>query len=451
MPPDNEERRHSAGGGARDAAETSGTILAVPDITGMDMLAAALAYAEHGWYVLPVKPGTKDPGSVVGAKWQLQSSRDPRQIAAWYAGTSDGIALHAGRSGAVILDVDNVPALNDCPPLLAAIEECHRQHTPVQRTGPGRAHYPYLQPPGRHLGNSKGKLAGGWGEVRGRNGVILAEPTVHPEGRRYEWLAAGPVPALPGAIGGLLPDAGPATDAATDAEVAAFTAAHTASSRPWLLTGVLTAYREKTSRGESRHETALSCTVWAAKEARAGYYRAGPAFTAIGDLFRQSLNGDTARSPASEYAGILAWAVGQANAADLDEVRRIAEQNDAKPFTGTPLTGLTAYIEQLRARMARPARPAHVLLVLAAAAARAATGEPLWLLLVAPGPHPARPRRSASSAAAAPPRRTPPACSAGPAAANPTRPVSSPASATAPGHRRGPVHPARQFRPRLPG
>lgn len=46
-------------------------------------------------------------------------------------------------------------------------------------------------------------------------------------------------------------------------------------------------------------------------------------------------------------------------------------------------SALAAYIDQLRAWLDLP-DPSHILLVLAAASTRAATGEPLWLMLVAP-------------------------------------------------------------------
>lgn len=48
------------------------------------------------------------------------SSRDPKTIAGWFAGTDYGIALHCGRSGAVVLDVDNYQNIPD--EVLAAIE-----------------------------------------------------------------------------------------------------------------------------------------------------------------------------------------------------------------------------------------------------------------------------------------------------------------------------------------
>ena len=91
------------------------------DINELDPLTAALAYASAGWYVLPVRTGTKHPGSVVGDSWPALSSRDPKTIAGWFAGTSHGIALHCGRSGAVVLDVDDPDNIPD--EVAAAIRE----------------------------------------------------------------------------------------------------------------------------------------------------------------------------------------------------------------------------------------------------------------------------------------------------------------------------------------
>ena len=159
--------------------------LTIPNLAeDVDTLTAALAYAECGWYVLPVKRGSKKPGSVVGNGWQRQSSRDPKQIAAWFAASDYGIALHAGRSGAVIFDVDHPERLPD-------VLRRHLASAPFQSTRPdmpGRGHYVFGQPPGRTIGNSNGRLGTGWGEVRGLNGVIIAAPSWHPEGGEYRWV-----------------------------------------------------------------------------------------------------------------------------------------------------------------------------------------------------------------------------------------------------------------------
>jgi hypothetical protein len=69
------------------------------------------------------------------------------------------------------------------------------------------------------LGNSSGKLGKGWGEVRGRNGIIIAEPTPHENpGGQYTWLVTGLIPVLPAALAELMPDALTSEDAASDTE-----------------------------------------------------------------------------------------------------------------------------------------------------------------------------------------------------------------------------------------
>jgi hypothetical protein len=164
--------------------EPSDATVRIPDLVDdVDVLSAALAYAACGWYVLPVKRGTKHPGSVVGEHWQDKSSRDPKVIAGWFAGTNYDIVLHCGRSGAVVFDVDT-------PELLPDVLSRHLDSAPFQSTrpdDPGRGHYIFGAPAGRTLGNGLGRLPKGWGEVRGLNGVIKVFPSSHNAGGQYRW------------------------------------------------------------------------------------------------------------------------------------------------------------------------------------------------------------------------------------------------------------------------
>jgi hypothetical protein len=240
------------------------TDLHIPHIApDADNLTAALAYAAAGWYVLPVKHGTKHPGTVVGKHWQDKSSRNPKRIAAWFAGTNHDIALHCGRSGAIVFDLDKTGKV---PALLAK----HLSSAPYQSTradDPGRGHYIFLMPPGRTLGNKTGRLGKSWGEIRGNNGVIIVEPSQHRDGGHYHWERTGPVPMLPDEIAELLPDANPAEDAASDEQVAAFLAEHTEATRPGLINGWIKALHNHLETG-SRHDGALSVTTGALKESR---------------------------------------------------------------------------------------------------------------------------------------------------------------------------------------
>lgn len=311
-------------------------VLAVPEIDAeTDALTAALAYAEAGWYVLPVRRGTKHPGSVVGDDWQHQSSSDPEQIVAWFAGTEHGIALHCGRSGAVVFDVDQPDKLPD-------ILTKHLGSAPCQSTRPdtpGRGHYVFGQPPGRVIGNGTGRLGGAWGQVRGLNGAVIAAPTEHPDGGEYRWERTGSVPVLPDGLAELLDDASPATDAASDAQIAAFLAEHTAANKPGLINGWISALRNKFETG-SRHNGAVSVTTGALKEAAAGYLNARTVIETLGPMFvtaatRPPTGGEkqrTERAAVAEYRAIVAWAVGQAMAADPDETR--ARTEDKMPTGG---------------------------------------------------------------------------------------------------------------------
>jgi len=318
--------------------DTQNATIAVPELDGTgDALAAALAYAAAGIYMLPVRRGTKDPGSVVGKGWQHKSSSDPKQIAAWFVGTDHGVALHAGRSGLVVIDVDHPERLPD-------VLSPHLGGAPFQSTridNPGQGHYVFRQPPGRTIGNSTGRLGGDWGDVRGLNGVIIVAPSQHAnaaEGGRYAWLRVGPVPELPAELAELLDDGTPAVDAATDATVAEFRANNCRGGRRELLQGKLNQFRHKTSKGASRHESMVPILVGAMTESGAGYY---PSELAIGELRSAFL----AAKPegAAEFDGMTAWAIAQALAADLGAVRdRVNEQMTRDDLDGVLLLVMPA-------------------------------------------------------------------------------------------------------------
>ncbi|AFC47917.1 hypothetical protein OCO_15540 [Mycobacterium intracellulare MOTT-02] len=306
--------------------------LHIPEIAAeADNLAAALAYAKAGFYVGPVKRGTKHPGSVLGKGWHTKTSRDPQVIAAWFAGTDYGIFLHCGRSGALILDVDH-------PDKFPEELRWHLLAAPYQSTRPGetrRGHYPFVAPPGRLLGNGTGKLGAGWGEIRGQNGVIVVAPSVHPspEGE-YRWQRTGHVPVLPDEIADLLPEGADAADAATDEAVVAFLDQHVSADRPDVLNGLKAAFRKNIEAGQSCHTSAISAVAGAMKEARSGLYAARLAVRELKPMFMNyaALGGASGRkrtgaAAESEWAGILAWGVGQALRADPDATRaRVAEK-----------------------------------------------------------------------------------------------------------------------------
>jgi Bifunctional DNA primase/polymerase, N-terminal len=312
-------------------------MLIIPEITtDMSTLDAGYAYTKAGFYIGPGKRGSKHPGSVLGKDWQHKTSRDPQVITSWFAGTDHGVFLHAGRSGAVIFDVDHPENLPQ------VIRQAIRDHwPPYQMTRldqPGRGHYVFAIPEGRRFGNSIGNLGNGWGEIRGSNGVIIAAPSQHsnPDGI-YEWERIGPVPVLPGDLATQLPDAIDASEVATDTEVAAFLAKYRRADRPELLDIQIQAWQKKTAAGASRHSTVIGHITGAMKEARAGLVDAQLAADTFEAIFLPAVMREPigpkqskARGLAEardEWRGILAWAVAQATASDPAEtIARVAAE-----------------------------------------------------------------------------------------------------------------------------
>lgn len=297
------------------------TDLHIPDtITPTtDTLTAALTYATAGWYILPVKTGTKTPGSIVGKGWPSLSTRDPQQIAAWYAATDHGIALHAGRSGAIILDVDNADNVPD--EVLAAMETTDCPHQATRTNQPGRGHYLFTNTTGRRIGNGLGNLATtpSWGEIRGANGVIIATPTIHPTGGHYHWIRTGTLPPLPDYIADNLPNTTTPDDTATDTQIQHFLNTHTENTKPEALDGLIHTLQNKLATGHSCHMSTLGVLTDAMAEAAAGYYDARTAARKLYTPYLTTITTGTStgriltkHEAAQTYKGIVAWAIGQA-------------------------------------------------------------------------------------------------------------------------------------------
>lgn len=146
---------------------------------------AALAYAELGWPVLPLKPRQKQPATKHGLH---DASISRSVINEWWdrwptanIGLRTGIAFDAldldGRSG--------VEALYKMKP-----EYYHPG--PISATGNG---YHLLF----KVSGSKNhaKMADVPIDFRGKNGYIVVAPSVHPLGHKYRWQQGGTVPVVP--------------------------------------------------------------------------------------------------------------------------------------------------------------------------------------------------------------------------------------------------------------
>jgi hypothetical protein len=151
----------------------------------MDLKSSALRLAEDGFPVFPVRPGDKRP---LISGWKEAATMDPAIIAAWWSQWPDAnIGIVTGeRSGLVVLDVDVATGgLESFEELKSCISDW--PDTLMVRTGSGGLHVYFRMWDGIRIGNSVSKLAPGL-DIRGEGGFVVAPPSLHASGNRYEWI-----------------------------------------------------------------------------------------------------------------------------------------------------------------------------------------------------------------------------------------------------------------------
>ena len=143
------------------------------------MGATALALAERGLAVHPLRPKAKEPLTPHGFR---DATRDPATIRRWWVDwptANPGIAC--GASEVLVLDED---LLNE----LKRLCEEHGQPLPrtyTVRTSKGR-HFWFKQPEGEPIGNVGSLRKAGYQiDVRGQGGYVVGPGSVHPDGGEY--------------------------------------------------------------------------------------------------------------------------------------------------------------------------------------------------------------------------------------------------------------------------
>jgi hypothetical protein len=179
---------------------------------------AAVAAAERGWFVFPVRPDGKQPRA--GLSWPDAACGDPRRVAAanWRPGENYGIA--AKPSGLVVVDLDcakpgyvlppdwqDEPGIADGRDVLATLAERGSRKWPstfTVATPSGGWHLYFRAAPGRRIGN---RPLGPLIDIRGggdSNGGYVVGPGSAIGGRVYEVIDARDPEPLPGWIADLL-------------------------------------------------------------------------------------------------------------------------------------------------------------------------------------------------------------------------------------------------------
>ncbi|MEU7157349.1 bifunctional DNA primase/polymerase [Streptomyces chrestomyceticus] len=189
------------------------------DLPQVSLLAAALAAADRGWHVHPLRPGDKRPalhgeaqcprsGECAGGhrKWEQRATTDPERIERAWAHAPYNVGVATGPSGLVVVDLDmpkdKDKGMKDAPDGATAFAAlCERAGQPVPgtyrvRTASGGTHLYFAAPDGVRLGNTAGTLAP-LVDTRAWGGYVVGAASTTAAGA-YEVLDDAPAAPLPG-------------------------------------------------------------------------------------------------------------------------------------------------------------------------------------------------------------------------------------------------------------
>ena len=146
-------------------------------------------YASRGLAVIPLWPKAKEPAVQNGV---YAATTDTEGLGQWFhdhPGFNVGIACGAVSGGLVVIDLD-CHGGDDGPNGWDALKEWERAHGPLPDTvtaltGSGGYHLYYRAPAGLKVGGSVNRELGV--DVKSDGGYIVAPPSIHPNGRPYEW------------------------------------------------------------------------------------------------------------------------------------------------------------------------------------------------------------------------------------------------------------------------
>ncbi|UCM89184.1 bifunctional DNA primase/polymerase [Streptomyces marincola] len=180
------------------------------------LLNAALATAERGWPVFPLRPGDKRPaghpehrcprtGRCSGGhlKWEQRATTDPALIRAAWTARPYNIGIATGPAGLLVVDLDRPKTKNekDTPGGVTTFEAlCERagQAVPATRrirTASGGFHLYFTAPAGARMTNSASRL-GPLVDTRAWGGYVVAPSSTTPAGAYavVDDLPAAPLP-----------------------------------------------------------------------------------------------------------------------------------------------------------------------------------------------------------------------------------------------------------------
>lgn len=148
--------------------------------------AAAMEYYERGFSVIPLVPRGKKP-IIRWTQYQVQRAT-PKEVTGWFPDDKNNLAIATGKiSGLVVVDFDT----NE------AIEMANNRNfpkTPLVKTGKGYHAYCRYREGVRNF-QKRDDLPGI--DLRGDGGLVVAPPSIHENGNRYEWVKGYSLDDLP--------------------------------------------------------------------------------------------------------------------------------------------------------------------------------------------------------------------------------------------------------------
>ncbi|KKK55074.1 hypothetical protein LCGC14_3078240, partial [marine sediment metagenome] len=149
-----------------------------------ELLKAALAYAERGWYVLPIKPNEKIPLTKHGVK---DATTDPKIIKSWYKKwPTANVAIDVGRSRMVVYDLDPGSSIKELNEALDGQLPKTELKSKTPRDG---EHFFYKLQDKDIIPQSVSKIAPHV-DVRSQDSYVLLPPSVTKDGD-YAWVSEG--------------------------------------------------------------------------------------------------------------------------------------------------------------------------------------------------------------------------------------------------------------------
>lgn len=148
-----------------------------------NLAAAAFGYIDIGLEVIRLVPGTKDPFKNSHA--YLDATTNPQRVAQWWRQHPRANIGIRPPAGVVVLDID---PRNGGDTELARMARFRGQlpETWTAHTGSGGFHMWYCA--GDISDAIRGKLCTGVDLKHHHNGYVVAPPSIHPNGRPYEWV-----------------------------------------------------------------------------------------------------------------------------------------------------------------------------------------------------------------------------------------------------------------------